>query len=267
MADTLMSAYAMFATKAPSMLAFEDRLRELRIEKIFKINKVPSDTQMRAILDGIDIEPLNEAFADLFWELQRSRELKQWLFDGQYYLVAIDGSGYFCSDNISCEHCLVRHKNGKEQYYHQVVAAVLVHPRTRQVIPMAVEPIVRSDGDDKNDCERNATKRLLKRLRKQHPKLNMLIIEDGLSSNAPHIADLKDAKMHFLLGAKPGDHKHLFEQVIETGDRGGRPRRLPHRIVKRCQPQIQAPNGNAVRGGSFVKQIQCGSACQFPTAS
>lgn len=219
MADTLMSAYAMFATKAPSMLAFEDRLRELRIEKIFKINKVPSDTQMRAILDGIDIEPLNEAFADLFWELQRSRELKQWLFDGQYYLVAIDGSGYFCSDNISCEHCLVRHKNGKEQYYHQVVAAVLVHPRTRQVIPMAVEPIVRSDGDDKNDCERNATKRLLKRLRKQHPKLNMLIIEDGLSSNAPHIADLKDAKMHFLLGAKPGDHKHLFEQVIEAVDR------------------------------------------------
>ncbi|MEX0820375.1 MAG: transposase [Pirellulaceae bacterium] len=218
MADTLMSAYAMFATKAPSMLAFEDRLRELRIEKPFKINKVPSDTQMREILDGIDIEPLNEAFADLFWELQRGRELKQWLFDGQYYLIAIDGSGYFCSDKISCEHCLVRRTNGKDQYYHQVVAAVLVHPNTRQVIPMAVEPIVRSDGDSKNDCERNATKRLLKRLRKQHPKLNMLVVEDGLSSNAPHIADLRDAKMHFLLGAKPGDHKHLFEQAIEAMD-------------------------------------------------
>lgn len=219
LADTLMSAYAMFATKAPSMLAFEDRLRELRIEKPFKIKKVPSDTQMREILDGIDIEPLNEAFADLFWELQRGRELKQWLFDGQYYLIAIDGSGYFCSDKISCEHCLVRHKNGKDQYYHQVVAAVLVHPITRQVIPMAVEPIVRSDGEDKNDCERNATKRVLKRLRKQHPKLNMLVIEDGLSSNAPHIADLKDAKMHFLLGAKPGDHQYLFEQAIEAMDR------------------------------------------------
>jgi hypothetical protein len=218
MADTLMSAFAMFATKAPSMLAFEDRLRELRIEKPFKINKVPSDTQMRAILDGIDIQPLNEAFADLFWELQRSRELKQWLFDDQYYLIAIDGSGYFCSDNISCEHCLVRLKNGKEQYYHQVVAAVLVHPVTRQVIPMAVEPIIRSDGEDKNDCERNATQRVLKRLRQQHPKLNMLVVEDGLSSNAPHIADLKDAKMHFLLGAKPGDHKHLFEQVIGAID-------------------------------------------------
>ncbi len=219
MADTLMSAYAMFATKAPSMLAFEDRLRELRIEKPFKIKKVPSDTQMRDILDGIDIEPLNEAFADLFWELQRSGKLRKWLFDGQYYLIAIDGSGYFCSDDISCKHCLVRRVNGKDQFYHQVVAAVLVHPSTRQVIPMAVEPIIRSDGDTKNDCERNATKRLLKRLRKQHPKLNMLVVEDGLSSNAPHIADLKEAKMHFLLGAKPGDHAYLFEQATEAMSR------------------------------------------------
>jgi hypothetical protein len=44
MPDTLMSDFAMFATKGPSMLAFENRLRELRIEKPFKINKVPSDT-------------------------------------------------------------------------------------------------------------------------------------------------------------------------------------------------------------------------------
>lgn len=215
MSDTLMSAFAMFATKEPSMLSFQDHQRELHIEKPFKIDAVPSDTQMREILDGIEVESLNEAFADLFWELQRGRELKQWLFDGQYYLVAIDGSGYFCSDLVKCDHCMVRRINGKEQYYHQVVAAVLVHPVTRQVIPMAVEPIVRSDGDAKNDCERNATGRLLQRLRQQHPKLNMLILEDGLASNAPHIADLKKHKMHYLLGAKPGDHKYLFDQAIE----------------------------------------------------
>lgn len=218
MSDTLMSAFAMFATKEPSMLSFEDHQRELHIEKPFKIDAVPSDTQMRDILDGIDIEPLNEAFADLFWELQRGKELKQWLFDDQYYLVAIDGSGYFCSDHVKCDHCMVRRISGKEQYYHQVVAAVLVHPITKQVIPLAVEPIMRSDGDAKNDCERNATGRLLRRLRQQHPKLNMLVIEDGLASNAPHIADLKHNKMHYLLGAKPGDHQHLFDQVIAEMD-------------------------------------------------
>lgn len=113
---------------------------------------------------------------------------------------------------------MVRRVGGKEQYYHQVVAAVLVHPITKQVVPMAVEPIMRSDGSTKNDCERNATGRLLRRLRKQHPKLNMLVIEDGLASNAPHIADLEKHKMHYLLGAKPGDHQHLFAQVIDRMD-------------------------------------------------
>jgi len=216
MADTLMSAFAMFATKEPSMLSYQDHQRELHIEKPFGIDRVPSDTQMREILDGIDIDPINEAFADLFWEVQRAGELKKWLFDGEYYLLAIDGSGYFCSNNISCPQCLVRKKAGKDQFYHQVVAAVLVHPETKQVLPLAVEPIVRGDGDTKNDCERNATGRLIKRVRRQHPKLKLLVIEDGLSSNAPHIADLKAAKMHFMLGAKPGDHEHLFQQVVDA---------------------------------------------------
>jgi len=220
MADTLMSAFAMFATKEPSMLAFQDHHRELHIEKPFQIAAVPSDTQMREILDGIDVGPINECFADLFWEVQRAGELKKWLFDGKYYLLAIDGSGYFCSDKISCPQCLVRKKAGRDQYYHQVVAAVLVHPDTKEVLPLAVEPIVRGDGDTKNDCERSATGRLIKRVRKQHPKLNLLVIEDGLSSNAPHIADLKSAKMHFMLGAKPGDHEHLFQQVVDAMDRG-----------------------------------------------
>ena len=116
MADTLMSAFAMFATKEPSMLAYQDHQRELHIERPFRIASVPSDTQMREILDGIDIEPLNEAFADLFWEVQRSGQLKKWLFDGTHYLLAIDGSGDFCSDKISCPHCLVRKKGGKQQF-------------------------------------------------------------------------------------------------------------------------------------------------------
>ena len=44
------------------------------------------------------------------------------------------------------------------------------------------------------------------------------MVEDGLASNAPHIADLKALKMRYLLGAKPGDHAHLFKQVVTAGD-------------------------------------------------
>jgi hypothetical protein len=35
-----------------------------------------------------------------------------------------------------------------------------------------------------------------------------------LASNAPHIRELIELDMHFILGAKPGDHEFLFDQVI-----------------------------------------------------
>ena len=51
---------------------------------------------------------------------------------------------------------------------------------------MAPEPIIKGDGMTKNDCERNASKRLLKDLRREHPHLKILIVEDALASNYPH---------------------------------------------------------------------------------
>ncbi|WP_202617524.1 hypothetical protein, partial [Roseimaritima sediminicola] len=99
-----------------------------------------------------------------------------------------------------------------------MVAAVLVHPDRKEVIPLAIEPIVKQDGETKNDCERNATRRLLKRIKQQHPKLKLVITEDGIASNAPHIADLQSYGYHYILGAKPGDHAHLYDAVVRAGD-------------------------------------------------
>jgi hypothetical protein len=220
MVDTLTAAFAMFSLKEPSLLNFEKRAgAEEGIGRLYGIDRVPCDSTMREILDGIDIEPLNEAFADLFHELQRSGMLKKWVFDEGHYLLAIDGTGHFCSSTIHCPHCLEKKsRNGTIQYHHQAVAAVLTHPETREVIPLAIEPIIKQDGETKNDCERNATARLLRRIRRLYPKLKLIVVEDGLSSNAPHIADLKQHNMHYLLIAKPSDHQHLFDQVIEACD-------------------------------------------------
>ena len=88
----------------------------------------------------------------------------------------------------------------------------------REVIPLCPEPIIRQDGRGKNDCERNATRRLLGHIRKDHPHLGFIVVEDGLSSNGPHIQDLRDHEMHFILGAKPGDHAFLFERATQAID-------------------------------------------------
>jgi len=97
-------------------------------------------------------------------------------------------------------------------------AYVIVHPDRREVVPLAPEPIIKQDGTTKNDCERNAAKRLLRKIRQEHPHLQFIVVEDGLASNAPHIRELLGLNMHFLLGVKPGDHAFLFEQLIAAYD-------------------------------------------------
>ena len=216
-----MAAFAMFSLKEPSLLAFENRRRDQSLMNLYSIKSIPSDTQHREILDEVDRSELNECFADIFYELQRGGMLKSFVYHLGHYLLAIDATGYFCSTSISCPACLVKNsKNGKVEYSHQMVAAVLVHPDSKVVIPIAVEPIIQQDGNNKNDCERNAVRRLLKLVRKLHPKLKCIVIEDGLSSNGPHIADLIEMNFPFILGAKPGDHTYLFQNFATMNEIG-----------------------------------------------
>jgi hypothetical protein len=211
--DTLMAGLALYALKDPSLLAFCRRVLDHNLRSVFGLKAVPSDTQLRAILDEVDPLLLRPLFTDLFRQLQRGKVLEDYVFLEGGYLVALDGVDYFRSKKVHCDHCLTRqHHNGDVSYHHQLLGAVLVHPDFPEVIPLAPEPIQRQDGQLKNDCERNACRRWLQRFRQDHPHLKVIVVEDALSSNAPHIKDLRAEGCHFILGVKEADHKHLFEQ-------------------------------------------------------
>jgi hypothetical protein len=213
LADTLMAGLALFSLKDPSLLAFCDRVVDHNLRSVFGLQAVPSDTQIREILDTIDPEQLRSVFTDVFRQVQRGKVLEEFVFLEGCYLVALDGVEYFCSKKVHCPHCLTRtHTNGDVSYYHQMLGAVVIHPDFADVLPLAPEPIRRQDGSIKNDCERNAARRWLTAFRLDHPHLPIIVTEDGLGSNAPHIRDLRDAEVHFILGVKAGDHAYLFEQ-------------------------------------------------------
>ncbi len=221
-ADAVMSAVAMFALKDPSLLAFQDRRDDENMKSLFRIQNIPSDTQMREILDPLDPDLIRPMFNDVFRQLQRGKALEPYAFHNGCYLLALDGTGYFSSDKIHCEQCLQRtnSKTGKITYHHQMLGAAIVHPDRKQVIPFAPEPIVKQDGNNKNDCECNAGKRLLQKIRDEHSNLGLIIVEDGLASNAPHVRLLKSLDMHFILGAKPDDHEYLYEAVRKAEAEG-----------------------------------------------
>jgi hypothetical protein len=220
--DALMAAFALFSLKSPSLLAFDKHRVEGNLGTIYGIDHVPCDTQMREILDPVSPESVRPLFKRVFGQLQRGKALESMRFLDDYYLLALDGTEYFSSKTIHCTSCLQKtHRNRSITYSHQMLGAALIHPDQRAVIPLMPEPIVKHDGTAKNDCERNAAKRFIAKLRKDHPHLKFIVTEDSLSSNAPHIETLQAHELHYILGVKTGDHTYLFEQV-QAAEQAGR---------------------------------------------
>ena len=217
--DTLCAALAMFQFKYPSLLRFDEAVQadEVLIGnllRLYSLDEVASDTQMRTILDKIRPSELRPAFRALHSTAQRGKVIEDFaIFDNQL-LLSIDGTGLFSSTKVSCPQCGVKkHRSGETSFYHQLLAAAIVHPDQKTVLPLDFEPIVKSDGDKKNDCERNAGKRLLNAIHQQYTKRRFIVLEDALAANAPHIQTLVEYGMDYIINIKPAGNASLFEQM------------------------------------------------------
>jgi hypothetical protein len=92
---------------------------------------------------------------------------------------------YHSSTAIGCKHCLTTTHTTKKgetstHYYHSIVSATMIKARSHKILPIDLEAITNSDGTLKQDCELNAAKRLLARLRQELPLLAMLIVGDAI---------------------------------------------------------------------------------------
>jgi hypothetical protein len=101
-------------------------------------------------LDPIDPEALRPAFQAIHQQVQRHKGLEAYAYLEGYYIVSVDGTGHFASSAVSCSECCSK-KQGKAgtQYYHQLLAAVIVHPDVPTVLPLMPEAITRQDGAKK----------------------------------------------------------------------------------------------------------------------
>ena len=226
LADCLMSGLAVFSLKHPSLLRFEqdarglgdgsDGTRRENLRTLFGIERAPSDVRLRERLDELDPAELRRPFKRLFGLAQRGGVPKDFEWLGGRHLLSVDGTGHFSSPTVHCANCCVKERaDGGREYYHQSLcgAGASEAPGGSAGGSAGADP--EQDGATKNDCERNAAKRLPTDLRREHPHLPLLVVEDGLASNGPHVRLLKGLGMRFVLGAKRGDHAALFEWVDE----------------------------------------------------
>ena len=131
--DCLMSGLAVFGLKYPSLLQFDQNKNEPLIQAnlnaLYGVTRAPSDTRLRERLDTVDPELLRGAYKRLFALMQRGKGLEGFSYLDGHYLLSIDGTGYFSSEQVHCDQCCEKHhRDGRITYYHQMLGAVLVHP-------------------------------------------------------------------------------------------------------------------------------------------
>ena len=226
-ADALQSAFAMFSLKDPSLLKFDERRQSPQevenLKTVYHIQHVPSDTTMREINDQVDPEEaVRPLFRKIFARLQRGKVMEEMVFWNGYYLLDLDGTRVFSSQKLSADFCVERLAGKSEDVLYEVhmLGGAFVHPNKREVIPVCSEFIRKEDGTKKNDCERNAGVRFLRDFHREHPHLRVIVNEDALSANAPHIRLLQELKFRYIIVVKPKDHKFLFDWVDLAAQNG-----------------------------------------------
>ena len=204
------------------MLHFQQEMerkhKRSNLQALFGVEQIPGVDQIRNIVDGIEPERLSGAFDAALGVAQEQGILEAYRVLNGTIPVALDGVWYFSSKEIHCEGCLRMEKkkrNGETEtvYYHDVVAAAVVRPGDHVVLPLVPEFIRNEDGAEKQDCERNAAKRWIRKNGGKYGPLQVTLLGDDLYACHPICAAIQEGGMHFLFTCKPDSHPWITEQV------------------------------------------------------
>ncbi len=175
-----------------------------------------NDTLMR-LLASIDVDEIESALIGLVRKLIRAKKFVRYLVDNRYP-IAIDGSQKVVRNVLWSEECLEREvgkgDDSKTQYYVYVLEASLAFAGG-MTIPLMSEILSYAEGDtgnNKQDCEQKAFKRLAKRLKAEFGHLSIMVLLDGLYPNGPIMEVCRKNKWDYMIVLQDKSLKSVWEE-------------------------------------------------------
>lgn len=220
MADAALSAFAIFFTQSPSFLDSQVRMQKQlgknNAASLFGVHQIPSDNQIRNLLDPVPPETLFPLMAAISDELYRDGHLERFRSINRSFLIALDGTDFFSSEKISCPCCTqTTLKNGKTLNRHIALTPVLVAPGQKDVLALPPHFVQPQDGHDKQDCELAAAARWLSQWGAHYAAWGITYLGDDLYCHQPHCERVLGQHADFLFTCKPESHATLYEWVAD----------------------------------------------------
>lgn len=177
-----------------------------------EVEVAPHDDTISYYLERVPPEAFAVLPVSIVRHLIRKKALDRWRLFGSF-LIAIDGTGQLTFHERHCPHCLTRTKDGRTIYYHHVLEAKLIC-ESGMVFSVATQFIENADSKStKQDCERNAFKRLSKDLKERFPQLPIILLGDGLYACGPVFDICKENNWGFIFSFKQGCIPSLYDEL------------------------------------------------------
>ena len=112
--DILKSGFAIYSLKSPSLFSFRKRsnAEDSNLRDVYKIEKIPSDSGLRKMLDEVSSEKIRKGFHQIYKRLRKIGVTEKFEYFRKSIVVSVDGVEHFCSKKVSCPHCMQRkHKD------------------------------------------------------------------------------------------------------------------------------------------------------------
>ena len=194
------------------------------------VNGVPHSDTLGNLLERLPTDQFEQVKQKLIDRLIRSKRLDAFYLDGRIPMC-IDGVHKFTREYEWCANALESKISGKaedeKRYYASALEASIILPNGH-TLPVMTEFMDRAEHGDvgtdtekrKQDCETNAAKRLIARLREWHPKLKLSLSMDGLYATGPMLELCRAEKIDVMAVLKGKSIPTVWEEVKLQIDSG-----------------------------------------------
>lgn len=214
--------------------SMQELTREFNTEETIKniaqicgleLEEIPHCDTINDVFKNIEIKEIEKIIKYMINRLIRNKMLDKYKIRDKYYHVVVDGTGLAISRKKYNENCLVKNKtdkNGNEyqEYSTYVLEAKLI---VGEMVLSIGSEFVENENElvSKQDCEINAFKRLAKKIKKEYPRLKIIIGADALYASKSIMEICKENRWKYIIRFKEGKIPTLYKEfktVVEKGN-------------------------------------------------
>ena len=211
-----------------------------------KLEEIPHCDTINDVFESVEVEEVQKIVKYMINKLIRNKMLEKYKIRDKYYHIVIDGTGLATSRKRYNKNCIVKNKtdkNGNEyqEYSTYVLEAKLIAGEMAFSIG---SEFVENENENvsKQDCELNAFKRLAKKIKKEYPKLKIIIGADALYAAKSVIDICKENGWKYIIRFKEGKIPTLYNEFTKVVERENESTKANYEYVTKLDYQEEKVN-------------------------